>query len=360
MPRFCPDLPPGVSFVLADGAIEWMETQFPGRMPLLPWQRFMVRHALATAAGADGRQRLLFSRVVLRLARQQGKTFLARRVLAWRLLEGPRVFGQPQRVINTHPNGEQAEKLLEPVARGFGYRRGGLPGFTKQVFASSWFPGGVESETESAWLARSMTTNALTGNQGITFAYVDELQDAKDQQVTEALGGSLSGARVVQPQRWFTGTGEKPGSDLLRKFRRGRFAPGTCWVEWSAPEGTDIADEEGWRWASPDWSEERADYLRAQLVEVDPKMYAANFLLSDESLTVLRWLPAGLVSACARAVVSPAATVAAVEVGTDQVSWSAAVSDGRQVATMVARPLPEVAGWLAGLPRRCCWGMWLR
>jgi hypothetical protein len=35
-------------------------------------------------------------------------------------------------------------------------------------------------------------------------------------------------------------------------------------------------------------------------------------------------------------------------VSTDQVSWSAAVSDGRQVATMIARPLSEVAGWLAG------------
>jgi hypothetical protein len=284
--------------------------------------------------------------VVLRLARQQGKTFLARRLLAWRLLQGAAVFGQPQRLINTHPDGPQSVRLLEPVARGFGYQRGGLPGYSKQTFMASWFPGGAESETESAWFARAMTTNALTGNQGITFAYVDELQDAKDQQVTEALGGSLSGARVVQPQRVFTGTGEKPGSELLRKLRRARMRPGMCWLEWSAPPGTPGWDEVGWRWASPDWSDGRAAYLREQLDELGEREFAANFLLSDEALLVDVWLSASLLASCARDVLVVAPLVAAVEVAADQVSWSAAVSDGSQVATLVGGSLPEVVAWL--------------
>lgn len=293
-PRIMPDLPPDVGFELGDAAIGWIDSRMAGS-PLMGWQRLVLRTALATVPDrrAPGGRRLLFSTVVVRLARQQGKTYKARRLLAWRLLEGERVFGQPQRLINTHPDGVQAVRLLEPVARQFGYMRGGTPGFSKQTFMGQWFPGGVESEESAAWFARAMTTNALTGNQGITFTYVDELQDAKDQQVTEALGGSLSGSRVVQPQRWFTGTGEKPHSELLRKMRKRIGRPGMCWLEWSAPPGTDAADENGWRWASPDWSPARLEYLREQLVELGPREFAANYLLTDDLTSRVPWLDEG-------------------------------------------------------------------
>lgn len=159
-----------------------------------------------------------------------------------------------------------------------------MKGLTAQTFMALWFPGGAESDEAPAWFSRAMTTNALTGNAGITWAYVDELQDAKRTIVQEALGGSLSGARVVGPQRWFTGTGEKPGSDLLRSMRARIGRPGMCWIEWSVPPGCDPGDEEGWRWASPDWSGARRDYLAEQLDELPAAEFAANYLLSDEAL----------------------------------------------------------------------------
>jgi hypothetical protein len=314
----------------------------------MSWQRLVVRYALATvpAPRSELGFSLAFNTVVLRLARQQGKTYLARRFMLWRLMEGGRVFGQPQRLINTHTDSVQAIRLMEPVARQWGYGRGGLPGLTAQTFMAEWYPGGVEDEHGEAWFARSMTTRALTGNQGITFAYVDELQDAKLFQVQEALGGSLSGSRVVARQRWFTGTGEKPGSELLRRLRKQIGRPGVAWIEWSAPPGTSVSDEDGWRWASPDWSEERAAYLRDQVVDLPGDAFAANYLLSDVALTVAHWLPAEVVSACGVGSVVPGGRVAGVEQSRDGL-FSAAFGGVGGVETLVRVDKANVVGWLA-------------
>lgn len=283
LPRISPQLPPDVDLSIGRQAVEWIDTNAPGP-PLMPWQRLVVELALATVP--DKRSKLgwslLFDTVVLRLARQQGKTFLARRFLLWRLMEGTRLFGQPQRIINTHPDAVQAVRLMEPVARQLGYGRGGLPGLSAQTFMAEWYPDGVEDEHAPAWFARALTTSALTGNQGITAAYVDEMQDASQRLVQEALGGALSGARVVAQQRWFTGTGAKPGSDLLRGMRRRLGGRGMCWIEWSAPPGCDVEDPRVWRWASPDWSDGREAYLRGQLEEVGEETFVSNYLLSDD------------------------------------------------------------------------------
>jgi hypothetical protein len=296
LPRILSPLPERANFDLADQALLDME-RVPGP-PLSPWQRFVIRHGLVTVDG-----RLWFDVVVLRMARQQGKTFVMRRVMWHRLFRGPELFQQPQRIINTHFDSLQAVRLMKPLALSLGYgRTGGTPGLSSQTFMAQWYPGGEEGEDFSVWWARAMTMAGLTGNSGLTFAFVDELQDAREKQVQEALGGSLSGARINQPQRWFAGTGVKYSpdgtakSDLLLKLKAiMATTPRMLWIEWSAPPGTDPTDEEGWRWASPDWSDSRADYLRTELaMALAPRPdgtntldeFVANYLITDDFIRV--------------------------------------------------------------------------
>jgi hypothetical protein len=139
-------------------------------------------------------------------------------------------------------------------------------------------------------MTRSMTTHGLTGHQGLTASFVDEMQDALEQQVTEALGGALSSPRVKAPWRLFAGTGEKPRSDFLRKMKKLLGRPRVGWWQWSVPPDTDVRDESRWRWASPDWSESRADYLRLELEMMGPREFSANYLLADTVTGVAPWI----------------------------------------------------------------------
>jgi len=178
--------------------------------------------------------------------------------------------------------------------------------------------------------------------------FVDEVQDARAQVVDRTVRPILSGARVVNPQAWFAGTGERDGSEVLRGLRRGGTGPDpdTLWLEWTAPAGCRTDDVVAWRWASPDWSDARELSLVSDLRQMPEVEFRSEYLVQHDARVTL-WLPRWAVEGCARPAVDPVALVAAVEVSTDQVSWSAVVSDGQQVATLAGRPLPEVVDWLA-------------
>jgi hypothetical protein len=335
---------------MADECIRWIASdECPGD-PLDPWQVFFVREALAMRGGE-----LLYPLVVLRVARQQGKTYALRRVMLWLLLHGDRWLGGPRRIVNTHPDGIQAVALMEPLARGAGYGRGGKPGVDSQTFMCVWHPGGPTSDDSvAAWFSRAMTVRALTGLPGITTALVDEIQDARSDPVQEGLFGAMSSRRVRNRQRWLAGTGEKPESVMLRSLKRHVGAPGVLWAEWSMPPGADPADEGQWPWGSPEWSPARLTYLREQQREVPQHVFQRNFLLSDEAdpLAVLvdraRWRmlvaePAG-----------PAAGVAVEARLGDPPVVATAFPDGRGghvVGVRQARSIPEALDWCAGAPR---------
>lgn len=341
LPRVMTPERPGTDHHLSKAVLEWIDDFAPGP-PLLPWQRFVVWRGFETQGGR------LWRHVSFLVSRQQGKTFLMQRVMLARLQLAEKFGGAGSALLNTHPDVGQAVELLETLARdsGSGYLRARANG-------ADWW---IDAEdvrgmgTGRVWRARAQTRGAITGQGGIGMVFVDEVQDARQPVIDRTVRPILSGARVVNPQAWFAGTGERDGSEVLRGLRHAGLSddPDTLWLEWSAPPGCATDDRAAWRWASPDWSNARAESLAADLRQMPEAEFRSEYLVQHDARVTL-WLPRWLVDACARPQVTPAPLVAAVEVGLDQSLWSAAVSDGTEVLTLIGRPLPEVAGWLAGL-----------
>ena len=122
--------------------------------------------------------------------------------------------------------------------------------------------------------------------------FVDEVQDARQPVIDRTVRPILSGARVVNPQAWFAGTGERDESEVLRGLRRAGVRPGadTLWLEWSAPPGCCPTDEDAWRWASPDWSESRRESLAADLRTMQEVDFRSEYLVQHDAQVTL-WLP---------------------------------------------------------------------
>jgi len=336
---------PGTDHHLAEAVLAWVDANAPGP-PLLPWQRYVIWRGFETQGNRLWRQ------VAFLVSRQQGKTFLMQRVMLARLhLAG--LFGSAA-LLNTHPDVTQSIEFLEALQRELltGYMRARSNGVDWWLDA----PAVSGMGRGRVWRARAQTRGAITGQAGVGMVFVDEVQDARQPVIDRTVRPILSGARTVNPQAWFAGTGERDESDVLRGLRRAGLSedPDTLWLEWSAPPGCATDDREAWRWASPDWSDARAESLRADRRAMQEKDFRSEYLVQHDARVTL-WLPRWAVDGCARLHVSPAPLVAAVEVGADQVSWSGAVSDGAEVATMVGRPLAEVAGWLESMPRLLCW-----
>jgi hypothetical protein len=177
--------------------------------------------------------------------------------------------------------------------------------------------------------------------------FVDELQDARREVINRSLRPVLSSTRVANPQLWFAGTGERDESDMLRLLRDSSLEPDSdvLWLEWSAPPGCATDDRAAWRWASPDWSESREEALASDRRVMEEREFRSEYLVQHDA-RVSWWVPEHAVAGCgvdAVRVESPA--VAAVEVGLDQQTWAAAVTDGREVTTRVG-DFTTVIGWV--------------
>jgi hypothetical protein len=324
LPRIESDVRPNTSYDLADEVLEWIDGNAPGE-PLMPWQRYVVRRGFEVAEGKLWRQ------VVFLVSRQQGKTYMMQRVLLARASMAA-AFGGASAVLNTHADVMQAVELLESIARemGVGYLRAKSNGV-------DWWLDGEDVKGMGrgrVWRARAQTKGAITGQGGIGMVYIDELQDARREVINRTIRPVLSGSRVVNPQAWFTGTGERDESDVLRDLRKASEAEGSdvLWMEWSAPAGCGVLDEDAWRWASPDWSEQRAESLRADARAMPERDFRSEYLVSHEAQITV-WMDPDLVRLRGVDRVRVGTALAgAVEVSMDGKWWSAAVAGDRDVA----------------------------
>jgi hypothetical protein len=223
-------------------------------------------------------------------------------------------------------------ELLESIAREMdvGYLRARANGV-------DWWLDGEDVKGMGrgrVWRARAQTKGAITGQGGIGMVYIDELQDARREVINRTIRPVLSGSRVVNPQAWFTGTGERDESDVLRDLRKASEADGSdvLWMEWSAPPGCDVFDEDAWRWASPDWSEQRAESLRADARAMPERDFRSEYLVSHEAQITV-WVDPDIVRSRAVPMVRVGTPLAAgLEVSIDGKWWSAAVAGEQDVA----------------------------
>jgi hypothetical protein len=247
---------------------------------------------------------------------------MMRRLMLARLMLAELFGGGDQSILNVHLAVDQAVGLLEDWAREL--QEDGLGYYRQRANYGEYWPSGTPG-VGGVWRAKAQTKRAITGTPGVCFVYVDELQDASTEIVQRAIRPTMSGARVVMPQAWFTGTGEKDESELLRHMRAA-FEGGSediLWLEWSAPPGTDPADPGGWVWASPDWSDARREFLEAESRTIPARVFRSEYLVSHDAM-VTRWLSERVTDAAAGRVgdVMPADAVCALEQNPHGTMWS--------------------------------------
>jgi len=253
--------PCGCGCALSDGtslgfqAVAFAETV--ARVELLPWQRWWLIHALELLS--DGSFR--FRTIVTLVARQQGKTWLLKILALWSMYLGVArlVLGSAQSLDIAKESWQGAVEMVgdqpELAAEVGNVRQANgeqcltlVNGARYRITASTGKAGrGLsvdllildelrEHRDWAAWAALSKTTmarpNALTvciSNAGDDRSVVlNQLRDAAMQGILAAAGSGNT-----SPE-----TGEDP-SDGLALF------------EWSAPEGCELSDPDGWSQAMP-------------------------------------------------------------------------------------------------------------
>jgi hypothetical protein len=209
--------------------------------PLLPWQEWALIHALELNRDDSFR----FRTILILVARQNGKSTLARILTLWRLyLDGARlVLGAAQDVTQAR---EQWSFCLEMI-RACPDLNAELDGKPRHVNGDEWFrvTGGgrykITAANEKA--GRGMSADLLL---------IDELKTHTDWRAW----GSLESTTRARPraQTWAMsnmGGDEAVVLNRLRDKALGGSDQQLAIFEWSAPEGCELEDRQAWAQANP-------------------------------------------------------------------------------------------------------------
>jgi hypothetical protein len=208
--------------------------------PLLPWQAWLVNHALEL--NPDGTYR--FAVVLVLVARQNGKTSVKRKVSLWRLyLDGARlVLGVAQDVslarevwnecIETIQATPDLAAELDVVRRTNGDEYFRLTGGGRYKISAS---------TRSA--GRGLSIDELN---------FDELREQRDWAAWSALSKTV----MARPraQIWAMSNAGDDQSVVLNQLRDAALSgrdPSIGLFEWSAPDGCELDDPGAWAQANP-------------------------------------------------------------------------------------------------------------
>lgn len=240
-------------------AIEWIEKS--QRISLRWWQRLAITRQLEHRA--DG---TLCARVVLESApRRAGKSVRMRGVALWRM-EHAELFGEVQNVMHTGSDMAICREIQRQA-----WRWADLHGWevTKGNGKEC-----IESTEGDRWLVRAQ--DAVYGYD-VTLGLVDEAWNVKPETVTEGIEPAT--LERHSPQLHITSTAHRRATSLMRGRISTALAaedPEVILLLWGAPPGSDPADLEVWRAASPHWSEDRrkliaSKYEAALAGQADPQ-----------------------------------------------------------------------------------------
>ncbi len=208
--------------------------------PLLPWQQWLVKHAMEL--NPDGTYR--FRTVVVLAARQNGKSSVKRTISLWRLyMDGARyILGVAQDVALAREQWTLCQETIH----------------TTEDLEAEW--GGVRNVNgdEKFWLAsggkyliRAMNRKA---GRGYPFEEVniDELREQHDWKAWSAV--SKTTMARANAQTWAMSNAGDDESVVLNQLRDAALAsrdPSIGLFEWSAPDDCDLDDPRAWAQANP-------------------------------------------------------------------------------------------------------------
>ena len=239
---------------------------------LHPWQEWFLIHSLELALGSftyDEFPKLRFKTVLLLVSRQNGKSFIMSTRLLWRMLmwDGPEV--EPPLILGAAHKLSAAEEILDLTTMAM--RRSDA---RKYVAHKSNVNGNkyLELSNGSRYKCEAASDDGGRGLSVTDLAF-DELRQQRDWESWSALTNTTNArfsSQVIAVSN--AGTGK---SDVLRGLRKqalDRIADWDKYVasgvqdveafanqhdttlglfEWSAPEGCDIWDRDGWAQANP-------------------------------------------------------------------------------------------------------------
>jgi hypothetical protein len=207
--------------------------------PLLPWQEWVVKHALEL--NRDGSYR--FRTVLVLVARQNGKSHLKRIISLWRLyMDGARMLlGVAQDLSLAR---EQWQMALDLVLR--------CPALTAELGKRSHRNGDEWFELSGGRYKISAANRSAGRGLSIDELTIDELREQRSWDAWSAL--YFTTMARPKAQIWAMSNAGDDQSVVLNQLRASALArtdPTLGLFEWSAPDGCDLGDRHGWACANP-------------------------------------------------------------------------------------------------------------
>jgi phage terminase large subunit-like protein len=243
----------------AAAAVSWIEETL--RITLRWWQRLAIVRQLEHRE--DGT--LCHREIVESAPRRAGKSLRIKGLVLWRMEHGYTLFGEAQTIVHTGSDVAVCRKLQKESWTWAQRRR----------WTVTKANGKEAIENASAqWLVRSQ--DGVYG-WDVMFGLVDEGWDVKPDTVTEGLEPATM--ERASPQLHLTSTAHRRATSLMRAKIADALAtadPEVLLLVWAAPFGSDPADPEVWRAASPHWSQDRRKmiarkYTAAAAGQADPE-----------------------------------------------------------------------------------------
>jgi hypothetical protein len=229
---------------------DWLHEQVKGTRheelapKLNPWQRWFLIHALEL--NPDGTYR--FKTVLLWVARQNGKTFIAALLILFRMfVDGDaQIIGVAQKLATAKKTWEHAQKLIDAVPRLAQER-----GKTNSINGELWF--------ELTGGQRYWVDSAENGGRGLTFdlVFVDEILKHKTFKAWSALSKTTAARRRSQ----LIAASNAGDMDAIVQRHLHKMAIdaiesgddsttiGLFW--WSPPPGMPLDSPEAWAYSNP-------------------------------------------------------------------------------------------------------------
>jgi hypothetical protein len=240
--------------------------------PLFPWQREVVLRGMELTEDGE----LRFRVVIVLVARQQGKTQLSRMLSLWRLYarRAQLVLGAAQDVDKAKETWEEAVELAQDV-----------PALTAGIDHVRRTNGQLEFKLTRAYGGgkyKITATNEKAGRgKSVDHLVFDELRTQTDMAAWASLRPTISAKE--EGQIWALSNAGDDHSVVLNQLREAALTgrdESICLLEYSAPEGCELADVEGWRHANPSMGHIRSmeKDIRSRLVTDPPALFRTETL----------------------------------------------------------------------------------
>ena len=250
--------------------------------PLRWWQALTAARLLEhDDAGA-----LVWDNVDVTVARQVGKSYLLRELCMWRIHQGAR-FGEAQLVVHTGKDLNVCVEIQRPARR---WARATERADTYKVRDANGQEQIELLADGSRWMVR-----AKDGVYGLSasLAVVDEAWAVPSVMIEEGLVPTM--VELASAQLLLVSTAHRKATALMARRRAVMLADPAdtthdLWIEWSAPAAAALDDEQGWRMASPHWTQRRRKMIGDRLAAARAGSTDDDDEPDPESAFVAQWL----------------------------------------------------------------------